>query len=357
MSTPTTSSSTSTVFANIPAAATTIHTNIPILTADNWYTWSKCMGMFFLAAGIKSIVIGSASPSGDREIALDTQAVAYMFAKLHHDYWYLIEDLQSGKEAWSKLKSHFEKSTLGHRMLARQSLYGVKHDIQKPIDFYIQEVTSATAKLKALGCTVSDTEVIDVILMNLDPSFHHIRATILSQEEYPSLDKLQTILSSATSADILVPTVQGALATSTTYPRFSSSPRSYDHGSSSTPAGHHSSSHQYTSSHHHSAKPSSPVDSKGFKWCNPKNEGHCHRCGRAGHIAARCIYDMPQEVVDWVLASSHQNRHAHIQKANAVYHFLSSPPGSPSLSPSPSPPLSPRHGHSANSAYLPPLLI
>ena len=55
-----------------------------------------------------------------------------------------------------------------------------------------------------------------------------------------------------------------------------------------------------------SSRPSSPRpapsrEDKGYRWCDPLNEGHCHRCGRSGHIAARCIHDMPQHVKEWVM--------------------------------------------------------
>ena len=42
-------------------------------------------------------------------------------------------------------------------------------------------------------------------------------------------------------------------------------------------------------------------DEKGNRWCDPMNENHCHRCGRIGHIAARCVYDMPDDIKSWVL--------------------------------------------------------
>jgi len=42
-------------------------------------------------------------------------------------------------------------------------------------------------------------------------------------------------------------------------------------------------------------------DEKRYRWCDPTHENHCHRCGRTGHIAARCVIDMPPEIKEWVL--------------------------------------------------------
>jgi hypothetical protein len=44
---------------------------------------------------------------------------------------------------------------------------------------------------------------------------------------------------------------------------------------------------------------------KDFNWLNSENqEGVCFRCGKSGHAAPHCIYDMPKEVKDRILASS-----------------------------------------------------
>jgi hypothetical protein len=53
-----------------------------------------------------------------------------------------------------------------------------------------------------------------------------------------------------------------------------------------------------TSSH------SSRCDDKGYDWCNTTRKGVCHYCGQHGHIAACCMYPMPQQVKDWIIAST-----------------------------------------------------
>ncbi|KAL1687027.1 hypothetical protein GGG16DRAFT_105315 [Schizophyllum commune] len=45
----------------------------------------------------------------------------------------------------------------------------------------------------------------------------------------------------------------------------------------------------------------SPPTFDGFRWCDPTHDSHCHCCGQKGHIAAYCIYDMPQKVKQWVM--------------------------------------------------------
>ncbi len=68
--------------------------------------------------------------------------------------------------------------------------------------------------------------------------------------------------------------------------------------------------------HRHRSDSPSHIDSKGFHWCDPTHDNHCHRCGRQNHIAAHCIYDMPQQVKDWVLGGPW---HSETASANTVF--------------------------------------
>lgn len=127
--------------------------------------------MFFLAVGLPGVVDGE-KPTDEGELkkwkALDSQMVAYIYSKVSEDYAYLVEDLSSAAEAWIALKGHFEKTSLASRISARESLYSIFHDPSRPIDSYLKDVSSACTMLKALGVTVSDNEIVDLILMHLD---------------------------------------------------------------------------------------------------------------------------------------------------------------------------------------------
>jgi len=336
----------------IHSGALALLSPVPTLTASNWHEFAKGMKMFFLGVGMDGIITGSL-PSGSSELAswkkLDRQIIAYIYTKVDPDYQYLIQDLESGQEAWKALRSHFEKSTMGHRMQARENFYSVTHDPSKPIDFYIQSLKAAKSKLSALGVQVDDTEFMDVLLMHLDPSFYTIRTTILTQKD-PTLEDIITILTSSTSANIIPksePEDTVLVAGRNRGREFAG-----NGGSSSGVSGSWRNNGQQS---RHGVQ-GSPVDSKGFRWCNPTNEGACHRCGRTGHIAARCMYDMPQEVKDWLMAGSPQNRNPTQQQANTTHHFLSSPIHSPNNSPPGSPTIQARSAYTFSSDVGPILI-
>jgi hypothetical protein len=147
--------------------------------------------------------------------------------------------------------------------------------------------------------------------MNLHASYHPIRTTILSHKEEPSLSEIKGILTGASSSVTAIKSEPLDIALATRAPWASRKPTNST--SSSCPT----SSSRPTSSSGHGR------DEKGFRWCDPTNEGHCHRCGRSGHIAARCIYDMPQQIKDWVMrvpgsSGSFQDT-AHHSSADAAF--------------------------------------
>lgn len=320
---------------SIHSGALALLSPVPILSANNWYDFSKGMKMFFLGVGMDGIISGS-PPTGPSDLAawkkLDRQIIAYIYSKIDPDYHYLIQDLESGQEAWKALKGHFEKSTMAYRMQAREQFYSITHDPSKPIDFYIQSLKAAKRKMSALGVKVDDTEFMDVLLMHLDPSFHSIRTTILTQKD-PTLDQIISLLTSSTSADMVIKSEPDSVMVAG---RIRGRGFAENGGRSSGSGSWRNQEGRYNQESGHGGS-GSPIDSKGFRWCNPTNEGACHRCGRSGHIAARCMFNMPQEVKDWLMAGSPQNSHPSQQQANIAHHFLSSPILSPNNSPPGSP--------------------
>ena len=144
----------------IPSAITSMLPNIPKLSDTNWFDWSKHMKMFSLGAGVTGIDSGT-PPLDAQEKAkwdvLDEMMTAYICMRVEDEYHYVIEDLESGKDAWAALKKHFECSTMGYCMTTCKEFYKITHDPSNPIDFYIQSLTNTQQKLKSLGVTIDGT--------------------------------------------------------------------------------------------------------------------------------------------------------------------------------------------------------
>jgi gag-polypeptide of LTR copia-type len=259
-----------------PSSVVAMLNSITPLTDTNYHSWIKGMRMFFLAADVDWINNSATSvPSGSE--LMDKKMLSFIWSRISPEYQFLVEELDSGLAAWKALKDRFQKSTMARRIKARSDFHHVCHDPEKPIDIYLNSVETACNILKGLGCNIDDTEVIDVLLMNLDESFEGIRTSILSSKSEPSLTDIKAMLIASSSAISIKheTKLEAVFAT-----------RSSQFKKTAPPSG------------------LSPPDDRGYRWCSAANGDNCHRCGRPYHIAVRCILDMPPHIKDWVLGKS-----------------------------------------------------
>lgn len=266
------------------------------------------MDRFLLGNSATWILENKAEVPTDKK-DLDQQISVCIYTSISEEYQYLVEGLTSGLVAWKAVLQHFQKTSISRRLKARQEFYHVTHDPTRPIDVYIHAIISARSTLQNLGCTIEDTETtgMDVLLMNLHPDYHTIRTSILTAKDEPTLDSVKSILTGASvSAIVTVKQEPTGFALAAQGRRgFQSGNRSHGQTRSRSPQGSSQRGNWNFQSGHSSGsksdRPPSRQDDKGFRWCDPTNERHCHRCGRSGHIAALCIYDMPQHIKDWVM--------------------------------------------------------
>lgn len=289
--------------------------------------------MVFRVSGSHGIVDGTESrpASKDEEwVKKNEGALPIIWALVSKDLQHLVEGENSGSTAFAALKKKFESSTMARRVELRKALYGAVHDPSKPMDVYIQAVTIAAAQLKAIGHTVEDTEIKDIILMNLHPSYHVIRATLLSQSTEPDLATIKSVLAGS------------AIAVSHDVGMHIKSESDFDTALAARDGGRGFRGTRGRSGSGQRSSSNFPVDEKGYHWCDTNNDGTCHRCGRPGHIAARCMYDMPQHVKDWAMGWNSGERarlaqdgldpsvtYASASAHHVVVESLDSPPASP----------------------------
>jgi gag-polypeptide of LTR copia-type len=253
---------------NLSSVATML-SQVTKLTKGEWYKWKKQVGMCFLAADLEGIESGDKTKDVDelkKWNQTDKKLTGFLYMTVEKDYQYLVEDERTASGMYQKLKEHFERTSMASRINARLALYSVSHDTSLPITAYFHALDSAKSELKSLGVDISESEFKDILLMHLDDSFNNLRVTLLARETEPSLPTIKDVLisSSSSSSDVKI---EGAFS--------ARSNRSRD---------------------------PDPVDDKGFRWCDPTASGVCHRCGRTGHPAARCMYNMPQHVKDWLMS-------------------------------------------------------
>ncbi|KAF8169895.1 hypothetical protein K438DRAFT_1854860 [Mycena galopus ATCC 62051] len=286
------------------------------LTEDTWGSWSKTMTMFFCGCGASYITNNAATVPDDKK-DIDSELVWTIYSHVHPDYKASVEEEMSGLAAWKILKGRFEKSSMARRLKARSDL-------------------RATRKaLKGLGCEPSDLETADLLLLNLHSSWSTVRTTITSNKDEQKVSDIISILNGSTVEIDHIKEEYPHLSMAAQHGSFGSGGRyggvagscNGSSGARSTPHGSSSGGHPHGGG---SAPPATapsgpPSDDKGFHWCDPTNENHCHRCGRSGHIAARCIYDMPQHIKDWVMHNSPRKRANTVQRVHFTPSYWNDP--------------------------------
>ncbi|KAJ3858141.1 hypothetical protein EV359DRAFT_88195 [Lentinula novae-zelandiae] len=223
-------------------------------------------------------------PTTPDKSALDAELVLVMFTRVHPDYRHHLRGIKSGLVMWKEIRKFCVSSTLHSQILAWRQFTHVHHDIDRPIGVYLDSIDKAVRALEGFGYRPSDQFHMYTLLANLDPAFHRVRNEVYSTSPVPTLTVVKTKISSECTGtgdgedDFPVKT-EGANAA-----------RSGPYTSSYTPRA--------------QAGGSFRSDDTRFRWCSPVHNDQCRRCGKSGHVADRCVYDMPQHVKDWVIAGA-----------------------------------------------------
>nr|GAT49568.1 predicted protein [Mycena chlorophos] len=313
-----------------PFSLLTLAGSVDELTGQaNFHTWKDEILVVFNADGESADIVNGTTPipADATEAAAwtkkDKAAMTIMWARMSKEVRAEAKGVTSGSVLYAKLKTKYEKSTWSRRVTLRTAFHNVRHDTTKPIEDYVTAVTSLRDQLEALGEKVSDNYFKDVLLANLNPLYVAVRNSLLAQPTGESdLATVKSVISGAlyinddnikTEPEDTALAIRNGNGSTGGKRAFASS------GSVSGRSGN-SAAHTSGQSESHG------IDKNGYRWCDPTNENHCHRCGRTNHIAARCVADMPKDIKAWVL-----NRLGSDERTNMVWDssYVTRPPTPP----------------------------
>ncbi|KAJ7578314.1 hypothetical protein C8J56DRAFT_1112402 [Mycena floridula] len=221
-----------------------------------------------------------------------------------------LKDVETGSAAYKTLMDRFDKDVRSHRFQARHRFNHPVHDISHPVENFISSITEAADDLAAIDRAPSATETVDMIIMNLDKSFSEIqtsltqntlvqsnltvvdvRAALIEWEESKKTPKSNEAIGvTSDSADNDINEASALRAElKALQARFKRSGRNSSSRSDD----------------------SEPEDDSAFSWLNPRSDGYCDRCGKKGHHARSCVYDMPAKVKDKILGKAKREK-AHV---------------------------------------------
>ena len=256
------------------------------ITPDNWAKASRTLKMFFLGVHTPWVTKEKSKPEGKVDDEDNDKEVMWLlYSKLAPEYQYLGDNVASAQDLWTKCVGAFEASNMTSRMNARRDFVHTLHDPSKSVDLYISAIEDAVTRLDRLGVKPTDSEISDTLLMNLHESLSSTRTTILTAEKEPTLAAIKSQIRNAGPS---VPLKQ-------------IKKEEDDDDDSLAPSALAARTHSRAPRPRASRAAGTGGSSK-FRWCSATSNDQCRRCGVAGHIADRCIHDMPHDVKDWVIA-------------------------------------------------------
>jgi hypothetical protein len=109
-------------------------------------------------------------------------AYAYIYFLILPNLCNPIADLDLGSDAWTKLCKKFETDKASLRLMLRQHLYSLHHDMKDLVSTFINTVRTVTRQLSDIGHPVLNDETGDIIILGLHKSFVPIRSALLAQK-------------------------------------------------------------------------------------------------------------------------------------------------------------------------------
>jgi len=89
-----------------------------------------------------------------------------------------IRNAKDGAEAWRALADIYEKDSRATRISLKRQIYGYKHSPTAPIQDYISGITGLAARLQTIKINLTETDITDILIFNLDESYSSIAASL-----------------------------------------------------------------------------------------------------------------------------------------------------------------------------------
>ena len=281
------------------------YTPSELLKEHNYTTWAEELEAWFMTQSGGDVWLAidpdTEVPQGHvkQEKWKKHNLFAYgtIFRAIHPDQRSVLSDLvpkKCGRTAWAGLRAHYLKDTPSYRHTLRQKFYSLSYSPSTGVSGYSDSLKRIIRDLKDIGHELSRLEVLDKLLIGLPSSFAPIRTTIMPniiRDEYKLQDAV-TELQDFEHREGLTPQSQipENIADPSSLPNLSLANQQVTPSLTAL-----YSSHAHSTSRAH----------KDFNWLNTENrENVCWRCGKSGHGAPRCVFDMPKEVKDKILKVS-----------------------------------------------------
>ena len=158
------------------------------LNSGNYHDWKFAVSIVLQQKGCWKVTSGEEEkPStkkaeGSWETKADEGLTLIVLTIELSQYTY-IHDTKNGPEAWKALKDIYEKNSQSTHIDLKQQFYEFKHDMSTSISTYVNSITDLARKLNAIGVSLSDQDITDVLIFNLDNEYSSIATSLIESKE------------------------------------------------------------------------------------------------------------------------------------------------------------------------------
>jgi hypothetical protein len=114
--------------------------------------------------------------------AKDEKALSIIGLTVETSQYVHIRSCMKSADAWQAFKDLYEKNSWANCITLKQAFYTFKHDPERPIRDFINSITMLADQLKALGVSLSDEDIIDVIIYALHSDWSNIAGTLTASQ-------------------------------------------------------------------------------------------------------------------------------------------------------------------------------
>ena len=114
--------------------------------------------------------------------AASEQALTIIGLTISPDQYQYIRKAKTGPEAWAALRNVYEKPSRANRIALKREFYTTLHDPSAPIRDYTNRITELSNRLSAIGVTLKDADIVDVLIFNLHPTWASIASTLAAAQ-------------------------------------------------------------------------------------------------------------------------------------------------------------------------------
>ena len=173
--------------------------SIEKLIGPNYYNWKFGASAVLRLLGALSVVNGTEERPNTRDRAaewdrLSEIGLTVIGLSVDPSQYVYIRDAKTGPAAWAALQAQYQKNSRANRIALKRQLYGTQQDSSAPIREYTSRVLDIAARLRAIGVSLKDEDIVDVLIFNLHPDWMNVATTLsTAQGELKIADVVSTL--------------------------------------------------------------------------------------------------------------------------------------------------------------------